>query len=161
MASDLIAQRTMLQQAGRVKEWCELLGDAELLQRIGHTKGRRVPGVPAMPRAHGCPAVVPGAAAVSTASATRSITAGLPSQGTRVAKLPAVSDESSGATRSFTCTTSARAGPREPGVGYPFCVADLEDAFPRKRLVKSCTRRLRGNAALFAEQPERLLPCSG
>ena len=47
----------------------------------------------AMPRAHGCSAVVSGAAAVSTASATRSITAGLAGQGSRATVRPAASTE--------------------------------------------------------------------
>jgi hypothetical protein len=46
----------------------------------------------AMPRAHGCSSAIPGTAAISTASATRSITAGLASQAGMTAE-PATSAE--------------------------------------------------------------------
>ena len=94
----------------------------------------------AMPGAHGCPAVVPCAAAVSTASATRSITAGLASQGTRVTARPAASTEMH---PSASPASPASSRPRGPSSG---CVSShrgmpARAARPRRRIVTSAQRR--------------------
>ena len=75
------------------------------------TAGCPQPSSAAIPRAHGCSCVVPGAAAVSTASATRSITVGLASHGARPTADPAASAEIQPSASAASLTSSRPRGP--------------------------------------------------